>query len=113
MLVKATDFEFEESSEAPEAGCIDRSGNVRCSERRGRFVNELTGKAADLPSNPPSTLDRAQNLLDGFESRPWLRANGCRYPGTDGPEGCGQACLDPAGRFSVPPSEQTGQEPTA
>lgn len=70
MLVKATDFEFGESSRAPEAVCVERSGNVRCSERRGRFVYEIAGKAEDLPSNPASMLDRAQSLLDGFESRP-------------------------------------------
>lgn len=68
-LIKATDFEFGTRQEAPPETCRTEYGEIRCSERRGRFVYGIAGKAEQLPPNPASLLVDVQSLLDSFEAK--------------------------------------------
>lgn len=71
ILMKATDYDYGKSSEAPEKICQTvEHQNMRCAMRRGRFVYSISGKEEHIQTDIVRSLGRAQILLDGFEVEP-------------------------------------------
>jgi len=71
ILMKATDYDYGKSSEAPEEICqTDEHQNTRCAMRVGRFVYSISGKGEYMPTEVVQSLGRVQVLLDGFEVKP-------------------------------------------